>query len=95
VTEDPYSLERLQDTTDARRKAIDRLMNPDNPTPNVEGVAVGIKYRGGEPTGEQPIIVFVSVKVDEEFLRPDDRIPAEIQGFPTDVREAGQIAPEY
>jgi len=91
---DPYSLERLEDATEARREAVDRLMDPNNPTPHVVGVADGIKYRHGEPTGEQAISVFVSAKLPDAELRPEDRIPAEIQGRQTDVVEVGPLMPQ-
>jgi hypothetical protein len=93
-TADPRILESLQDTTDARRAAVNEFMNADEPTTNVVGVADGIKYRGGEPTGEQALLVFVTQKLDENDLLPEHRIPATYQDVQTDVVTVGPLFAE-
>ncbi len=52
--------------------------------PGVNGVGIGNKRVGGEDTGELAIVVFVSDKRD---VPPDEAIPTEIGGAPTDVVE--------
>jgi hypothetical protein len=55
---------------------------------NVTGVGIGKKYVGGKPTNETCIVVFVTRKLPKEALKPQDLVPAEIEGVKTDVREA-------
>jgi hypothetical protein len=55
---------------------------------NVTGVGIGKKYVGGKPTEETCIVVFVTRKLPKEALKPQDLVPAEIEGVKTDVREA-------
>ena len=52
---------------------------------NVVGVGIGPKVRGGQPTREMAIKVFVSQKVPLDSLPADQRIPEDIEGIPTDV----------
>jgi len=59
--------------------------------PNVVGVADGIATRGGKPTGEQSIVVYVSRKVPASELAADAVLPTEIDGVRVDVVEAGLI----
>jgi hypothetical protein len=59
--------------------------------PNVVGVADGIATRGGEPTGEQSIVVYVSKKVPASELAADAVLPTEIDGVRVDVVETGLI----
>lgn len=58
---------------------------------NVVGVGVGYKIRGREITGEPSIMVSVTRKQPISALDPDDLVPAEVQGVPTDVVQTGQI----
>ena len=44
--------------------------------------SVGIGERDGQPV----IIVFVREKVPRQLLRPQDVLPAQIEGHPVDVR---------
>jgi hypothetical protein len=53
--------------------------------PNVN--AVGIGERGGKPV----IKVFVTQKVPESQLAPDERVPASLEGCDVDVEEIGVI----
>ncbi|HSK15407.1 MAG TPA: hypothetical protein VK915_04490 [Gaiellaceae bacterium] len=56
--------------------------------PNV--VAVGIGERAGEPA----IAVFVTRKVPESELAPDDLVPRSLDGYPVDVAEIGVVETE-
>jgi hypothetical protein len=53
--------------------------------PNVTGVGIG--ERAGKPV----IKVYVSRKVPESMLSPDDRVPASLEGFEVDVEEIGFV----
>ncbi|MBN1178486.1 MAG: hypothetical protein JXD18_04705 [Anaerolineae bacterium] len=57
--------------------------------PNVVGVGVGMRSRGGQFTGEPAIVVSVSRKVPRNHLAPQDVIPSELDGVPVDVQAIG------
>jgi hypothetical protein len=59
--------------------------------PNVVGVADGVATRGGERTGEQCIVVYVSTKVPVGELAAEAVLPREIDGVRVDVVEVGRI----
>lgn len=59
--------------------------------PNVVGVGVGFRQKGGRPTRQVALVVMVRQKVPEGQLAPADRIPASIEGVPVDVQEVGEI----
>ncbi|MEW6567158.1 MAG: hypothetical protein AB1449_03145 [Chloroflexota bacterium] len=59
--------------------------------PNVVGVGVGLRQRGGRTTGEVALVVLVRRKVPRHLLAPEECIPAEIEGVPVDVQEVGEI----
>jgi hypothetical protein len=61
--------------------------------PNVCGIGVGTKQVAGHPTEVWCVSVSVVRKVPTGALRAADRIPAEIQGVPTDVLEIGEMRP--
>lgn len=54
---------------------------------NVLNVAVANKFKGGNDTGIQAIVVYVSKKQPMVELAPEHQIPPEIEGVPTDVVE--------
>lgn len=56
--------------------------------PNVFAVGVGGRERGGRPTGEIVLKVFVSAKKDRTNLADAELLPAEFEGVPTDIVEA-------
>jgi hypothetical protein len=57
--------------------------------PGVHTISVGAKRVGGRYTGTMSIQVLVTRKLPPHELRPDEMIPPEIQGVPTDVVEEG------
>lgn len=61
--------------------------------PNVVGVAVGVRMRRGTPTGEPCLVVYVERKLPRDQLAAGELLPADIEGVPVDVVEAGRIQP--
>ena len=61
--------------------------------PNVVGVSEGIRTRGGVPTGERCLVVYVQRKVPRDQLSPDDVLPRGVDGVGVDVVEVGAIEP--
>lgn len=59
--------------------------------PNVQGVGIGHKISEGVDTGDPCVTVFVSQKMDKEFLAPDERIKKQYGKFKSDVVESGLI----
>ncbi len=59
--------------------------------PNVVGVGVGLRSRGGELTQELAIVVSVTHKVPLVELAPAEIIPRELEGVPVDVQSLGHL----
>lgn len=58
---------------------------------NVEGVAIGHKIVKGVDTGEPCVSVFVSQKLDDDLLGPNQKIELKDKNFTVDVIETGVI----
>ena len=67
--------------TAAKEKNEERLMR----LPNVTGVGIGKK------AGKAVIKVFVTHKVPESALRPQEFVPKLLEGYETDVEEIGFV----
>lgn len=59
--------------------------------PNVVGVAVGYKRKGGAVTDQPSVVVLVQKKVPLAQLAPGEAVPPEVEGVPTDVVEVGTL----
>jgi hypothetical protein len=59
--------------------------------PYVVGVGTGFRTQSGELTDELCIVVMVRTKLPAGGLPVEARIPAEIEGVPTDVLEVGEL----
>jgi len=59
--------------------------------PNVVGVGIGLRTRGGQLTDELGIVVSVTKKQPLDLLEADDLIPTELEGVPVDVQEVGVL----
>src|SRR5438552_1901351 len=57
--------------------------------PGVVGVGVGPKYSNGRRIGQLAIVVTVEKKRPLDQIPGNEQIPAEIDGFKTDVLEGG------
>ncbi len=53
--------------------------------PNVTGVGIG------EKAGKQVVKVFVTHKVPESALQPQELVPKTLEGYETDVEEIGVV----
>jgi hypothetical protein len=53
--------------------------------PNVTGVGIGRK------AGKEAIVVFVTHKVPESALQPQEVVPKILEGYETDVKEIGVV----
>jgi hypothetical protein len=71
--------------------AINELLNAERPPANLLGFGLGVKWKGGEPTGDPALVAMVSHKVDKALLTKEDLIPAEIGGAKTDVWATGEF----
>jgi hypothetical protein len=60
--------------------------------PNVVGVATGMRMRGGKPTGEACLVVYVRKKFPVAQLAEHDVLPRSIEGIPVDVVDVGDIS---
>ena len=59
--------------------------------PNVVGVSQGIIMKGGEPSSESGIVVYVQRKVPESALTRSERLPEQIEGITVEVVEVGRV----
>lgn len=59
--------------------------------PNVVAVAAGLRTRGGVPTDERCLVVYVRRKVPALQLAAADRLPRRVEGVPIDVVEIGPV----
>jgi hypothetical protein len=66
---------------DVKMKYEEQLMN----LPHVAGVGVG------QREGKEVIKVFVSQKVPETVLQPEEIVPKLLEGFEVDVEEIGEV----
>jgi hypothetical protein len=73
----------------ARAQAQSELLDPDAPIGNVVGVATGVKWTSGEPTGVPAVLVLVTHKIDKADLPKTDLVPARMGTAKTDVLEVG------
>jgi hypothetical protein len=79
--------QNLQRALEVKRRHEPELLR----MPNVVGVGVGYRTQGGKRTEELAIVVSVKQKVPLSNLKPDDQIPASLEGVPVDVAETGVI----
>lgn len=73
----------------AQRRAVDQLLDPEQPTANVVGVGAGVKWSKNEPTGQPAVLVLVSHKVDKSELAKEDVVQTKFGEVKTDVLEIG------
>ncbi|UXY26824.1 S1 family peptidase [Streptomyces sp. HUAS TT20] len=77
----------------SRRQASQDFLRREQPPANVVGFGHGVKWSGGEPTGEEAVLVFVTQKLPESMLPERDVIPYRMDdGTPTDVVAVGHVS---
>jgi hypothetical protein len=77
----------------SRQQALSDFLRREQPLANVVGFGHGVKWTGGEPTGEEAVLVFVTQKVPESMIPERDVIPYRMDdGTPTDVLAVGHVA---
>lgn len=59
--------------------------------PNVVGVGIGPKMRGGMRSGETAVVVLVTQKLAQDELHAASIVPPYIEGVATDIMEVGEI----
>jgi hypothetical protein len=79
--------EAVKRATEIKRKREQELLRK----PNVVGVGVGFRTRGGKRAEEVCIVVSVKKKLPAWRLKDDEVIPLSIDGVPVDVIETGEI----
>jgi hypothetical protein len=63
--------------------------------PNVVGYGLGVKWTGGQPTGEPALLVFVTQKLPATMLGAEELVPTHTgEGLPTDVVSIGYVTAE-
>jgi hypothetical protein len=72
---------------DEIRRVKERIEGDLLKLPGVTGVDIGYKQKSGKNTDQLSIRVFVTKKKKESEIPPDQLIPRDIQGVPTDVIE--------
>jgi len=78
------------DLDKANSNAVHEFLALEQPRANLVGVATGIKWSNGKPTGKAAILALVTHKVDKSELPKEDLIPEKMSGMPTDVLAIGQ-----
>ena len=58
---------------------------------NIQGIGIGIRKAGQSYTGELAVKVFVVEKVPMSKVHPSCAIPTEVNGYPVDVEDIGEI----
>ncbi|MEU5889824.1 hypothetical protein ABZ835_23725 [Streptomyces sp. NPDC047461] len=77
----------------SRQQALSDFLRREQPLANVVGFGHGVKWSGGQPTGQEAVLVFVTQKVPESMLPERDVIPYQMDnGLPTDVVAVGHVA---
>ena len=69
-----------------KERAAERLLR----LPGVNGVGLGGRERGGRPTGQIVLKVFVDEKLPPSALPEGALVPDEVEGLPTDVVALGE-----
>jgi hypothetical protein len=80
----------VQSLLNATNEATSEFLEADKPRSNVVGVAAGVKWKNGEPTGEPAVLVLVTHKVAKQSLSKADLVPAKLQNIQTDVLSVGE-----
>ncbi len=75
----------------AHSATVEDFLAPDRLKANVRGLAIGVKYKSGQPTGEPALLVLVTQKLVKDELSAEDLVPAKLQNMQTDVLAVGEL----
>ena len=78
-----------EETKKAHAAAVDEFL--DRRPSNVVGLAEGIKWKNGMPTGEPALLVLVTNKIAKDDLSANDLAPAKLGTMQTDVLDVGYV----
>lgn len=59
--------------------------------PNVVGVGLGLRSRGGRPTADPALVVYVTEKLPVSALPPDGVLPLRVDDVDIDVVGVGEL----
>lgn len=83
------SVKAREETYKAHSASVDEFLATS--MPNVVGLAEGIKWRDGKPTGEPALIVLVTHKLDKTVMPSKDLVPSKLGEMQTDVLAVGHL----
>lgn len=83
------SAKSLAEVLKVQESGVEQLMDPEKPRANVVGVAVGVKWSKGEPTGEPALLALVTRKLEKDELPRPDLVPPKVKDMQTDVLAIG------
>ncbi len=78
---------QLEQVSQAKRISKLHIMGK----PNVVGVGIGYRERGGRIVDELCVVAMVRRKLPASALKPDDLVPKQVSNVPTDVVEVGVL----
>jgi len=81
------SVKAREETCKAHSAAVEDFLA--KPLNNVVGLAEGIKWKNGKPTGEPALIVLVTHKLEKGQVDPKDLVPSKLSDMQTDVLAVG------
>jgi hypothetical protein len=83
------SVKAREETYKAHSANVEEFLSA--PATNVIGLAEGIKWKDGKPTGEPALIVLVTHKLDKTQIAHKDLIPSKLGDMQTDVLAVGHV----
>jgi hypothetical protein len=78
---------QLEHVSQAKRISKQHILGK----PNVVGVGIGFRERGGRIVDELCVVAMVRRKLPASALKPDDLVPKQVSNVPTDVVEVGVL----
>jgi hypothetical protein len=69
--------------------AVADLLGGERQPANLIGLGVGVKWTGGQPTGEPALLALVTEKIPEDELASVDKVPKKVADMQTDVLAVG------
>ncbi|MEC4748875.1 hypothetical protein [Methylomicrobium sp. Wu6] len=78
-----------EETCKAHSAVVESFL--EKPPANVIGLAEGIKWKNGQPTGEPALLVLVTHKQEKDQIAPANMVPAKLGEMQTDVLAVGHV----